>query len=70
MKTWHVWTFAVASGLVITYLALVASKHEKQLCVKRWEQSLTIAKYQDGVGCLVQKSPGNWVPEAFMKGAK
>lgn len=37
-----------------------------QRCIQRWAESSTPSKVTKA-GCMVEKSPDNWVPEAFMK---
>jgi hypothetical protein len=59
-------TFALLA-LLLFWLGV---ENQKVLCVKRWEESGTPAKWKKDVGCMVEKRSGSWVPENFMRPIK
>lgn len=44
----------------------MAHDESKKACVLRWAESSTPSKVTKA-GCMVEKTPGNWVPEKYMR---
>lgn len=52
-------------SMMVLFFAMLLDQKNQDRCVDRWSESSTPSKVSKA-GCMVERSPGNWVPEEFM----
>lgn len=68
-KNAFLFSMIVANTVAMGSCAYMVHEDAKRQCVRRWAESSTPSKVTKA-GCMVENTPGNWIPEEFMKGQR
>jgi hypothetical protein len=58
---------SVVAVLASTGFALYSLPGEAERCVSRWKDSGTQSRYENYIGCKVQRKDGTWVMERYLR---
>lgn len=65
MLAWRYFPVTAALLFAMTFVGSVLATRAE--CLARWEASGMRSRYQLVGGCLVEKSPGRWVPDDSLR---